>query len=322
MELFYLGPEGTHSHDAALRLRDAMLPSATVTACPTIPTVIDRTLDAVAGEGLACVPIENSIQGAVAQTWDTLMKSAADGVTTQSLSILAALTLPIHHYAIYPSGTSFDDVVTVYSHPQALAQCQHHLTQMFPNALPVATNSTAEAVQYVAKEAGRDGAAQTSAVAIAGRRAAERYGLIASDDPIEDQPGNATRFALVAPVGRAAEAKGDLLKLSVPGEWALAPEWTYTEYVVSLCLHGVAHCPGGLVGALSPFAQAGLNLGRVESRPVGDQLGNYVFYLDVSFPPQMNVAEITTYLSPVTRQLADNGVRIVQLGSYPIYQVQ
>lgn len=312
MNLYYLGPEGTHSHDAAVQLRDGMLRDAELIPCTTIPMVIERTCSVQAEKALCCVPIENSIQGSVAQTWDTLMKSACGtGGASQgdSISILAAFTVPIHHYAIHRQGISYEDVRRVYSHPQALAQCQEHIASLFPEAVPVALTSTAEAVRQIAEGDGA-GSQADAAVAIAGRNAAARYGLECSSSPIEDQAGNETRFALVGT--RASQVE----RVCTPLGWRL------DERMVSLCLHGVAHSPGGLVGALLPFAQAGLNLGRVESRPVGDRLGNYVFYLDVSFAASAAGAELNARLAPVTHQLAASGIEVVELGNYPVYQVE
>ncbi|GMA61528.1 prephenate dehydratase [Alicyclobacillus fastidiosus] len=312
MKLYYLGPEGTHSHDAAVQLRDALLAQADLIPCTTIPLVIEQTSSVQAENALCCVPIENSIQGSVAQTWDTLMKSAcraSDGGDGEPISILAAFTVPIHHYAIHRKGISYKDVQQVYSHPQALAQCQQHIASLFPKAVPVALTSTAEAVRQMA-EGGGTGSQHDAAVAIAGRNAAARYGLERSSSPIEDQAGNETRFALVGTPGGLSPCVG------TPQGWRLS------ERMVSLCLHGVTHSPGGLVGALLPFAEADLNLGRVESRPVGDRLGNYVFYLDVSFDASASPSEMGSCLAPVTRQLASSGIDVVALGSYPVYQVE
>lgn len=301
MHITYLGPPGTHSHEAAERFREQFLSQATLVPCGGLLDALHDVLDLPeATDQFACVPMENSIQGAVTQVWDALtahLGSHADVDACPTHGILVAMTQPIRQYVIHHEATVFADVRRVYSHPQALAQCAHHIQSLFPKATPTAVSSTADAVRIVSEE--RDG----TSVAIGSPRAAQAYGLSCYSQAIEDHAGNVTRFALVGSTGRRHGlefAKGQP-----------------TERVVSLCLRGVAHQPGGLVGALSPFAQAGLNLSRVESRPVGDELGNYVFYVDISMPPDDKEAEVT--IATVTQQLRVHGTRVITLGTYLVY---
>lgn len=300
MRIYFLGPEGTNGHDAASRAQTRFSLEATLQACQT-------NADAVMAffrdehTAFACVPIENSIQGAVTQTWDTLtaeILAQRDSSVTSRCGILAVLTMSIHHYPIYHEGTDFTQVKWVYSHPQALAQTQAHLSDLFPNAQTVAVNSTAEAVRVVRDDHSRQSAA------VASRQAAILYGLHCGDRPIEDRAGNVTRFALMG-------------RLDLVNKFEESAQKRVDE-VVSVCLRGVAHQPGGLVGALLPFAEAGLNLARLESRPVGDQLGNYVFYVDVSLkgePPDKRVV-----VQNVITALRARGTDVVELGSYPVYE--
>ncbi|WAH35372.1 prephenate dehydratase [Alicyclobacillus dauci] len=296
MKWFYLGPEGTHSHEAAAQLQAVCGMAGELVPCSSIPAAVEQVFRDEAVDTFACVPIENSIQGAVTQTWDVLMKSMVETKSKpEAPKMLIALTLPIHHYAIYRDGTEFSRVKHVYSHQQALAQCQNHIAQLCPNAALVAVNSTAEAARMVSEHDHAD------AVAIGSRRAADRYGLSYIPEPAEDKAGNVTRFALV---GKRA--------IVVGGKSGLQEN----EFVASLCLRGVGHQPGGLVGALQPFADFGMNLARVESRPVGDQLGNYVFYVDVSLQPDHVRAE--QLLVEVIAQLTSQGIDVVVLGAYPV----
>jgi len=192
--------------------------------------------------------------------------------------------------------TLFANVECVYSHPQALAQCAKHIELLFPKAVLCPVSSTADAARIVANEPG------LHAVAIGSPKAAQAYGLLCKPEPIEDHPGNVTRFGLVG--STAIQLSG-------------CAEMMPSERVVSLCLVGVAHQPGGLVGVLQPFAQAGLNLARVESRPVGDELGNYMFYLDISMAPHDKEAEST--LASVLHGLAQHGTQVIRLGTYLVF---
>lgn len=302
MRIYFLGPEGTNGHEAAARVRENLFTGAQLCPCATNGEAV-KAFFAETEASIACVPIENSIQGAVTQTWDTLTTEIVslpvyqrDGIT--DVGIQSALTMTIHHYPIYRDGTDFQTVKRVYSHPQALAQCQHHIAEAFPQAQTIAVNSTAEAVRVVASATSPDG------VAIASRQAATLYGLACGERPIEDRAGNVTRFALIGRVESFTRTS--------------EKERFVADNLVSICLRGVAHQPGGLVGALQPFANAGLNLARLESRPVGDQLGNYVFYVDVSMRGHLENRRHA--VDEVMAQLRGRGVEVVILGTYPVYE--
>jgi prephenate dehydratase len=138
----FLGPAGTYAESAALAcstwLQDEYGLDSILRPYPSIA----QTLQAAArGEThLAVAPVENSIEGSVTVTLDTVWK-------LDSLQIQKALVLPISH-ALLSRVEDIDQIKTIYSHPQALAQCQGWLAQMLPNAQLVATNSTTEAVQH------------------------------------------------------------------------------------------------------------------------------------------------------------------------------
>ncbi|MFD1674670.1 prephenate dehydratase [Alicyclobacillus fodiniaquatilis] len=297
MQIYYLGPEGTFSHQAAETCA-ASWRAEQLTACPTIVDAITRMFDDKTGNSLACVPIENSIDGSVTQTWDTVMRSIAVERVEENLvpaRILSAFNFPIHQYLHYLEHTDFSAVETVYSHPKALAQCQVNLGKRFPKAQLVSVNSTAEAARMVAN------ANDKRCVAIASQQAGERFGLLRHPEPMEDQAGNVTRFAMIG-------------RQEMPGIQSFA---VVSERVVSLCLRGVGHQPGGLVGTLAPIAEAGFNLTRVESRPVGNQFGIYVFYLDVTITANDERAERA--FNQVVEELRQRQVDVVLLGAYPVY---
>lgn len=299
LKIYYLGPEGTHSHEAAESVAALFLsPDASVVACSTLPDVLDACFEADSSEAFACVPIENSIQGSVWQVWDGLTRHVqACESDAARFEILAALTQPIHQYAVYSDGTSFDEVAEVLSHPQALAQCAQTIKALFPNAIPVSVSSTADAVRRVAQ------GSAANVVAIGSRRAAERHGLQSYPEPIEDRVGNVTRFALIGRSGASVKCPAGVAQ---------------TDLTVSLCLRGVPHRPGGLVEALQMFANASLNLTRLESRPVGDELGKYVYFVDVSVRGLQAMGQ--TEIEKVREELSRNGTDAVHLGAYPVFR--
>ncbi|HIK12817.1 MAG TPA: prephenate dehydratase [Oscillatoriaceae cyanobacterium M33_DOE_052] len=245
----YLGPPGTNSEAAAL----AYLKHYEATGgeecllCP-LPTIA-QTLRHVA-QGLAdkaVVPVENSLEGSVPVTLDTLWQ-------LDRLSIRQALVLPISHALISPAQ-AVADVVRVYSHPQALAQCQEWLEQNLPKAQLIPTNSTSEAVVQVHSD--------VAAAAIAPKRAAELYGVPVLAHPISDRADNFTRFWVVS-------------RETTPA-CAYPPGGTHT----SLGFSFPANVPGTLVQPMQVFASRGINLSRIESRPTKRELGEYLFFIDI-----------------------------------------
>jgi prephenate dehydratase len=204
---------------------------------------IAKTLNAVAtGQvPMAVVPVENSIEGSVTMTLDTLWQLDA-------LQVQQALVLPISH-ALISQAPSLAAIEYVYSHPQALAQCQGWIEQHLPTAKPIATNSTVEALQHL------DPHAPTAA--IASQRAADLYQLPILAHPINDRPDNCTRFWVMS----------------------LAPSTQGTHLSMAFSLP--RNTPGALVSALQIFGDRQLNMSRIESRPTKRSLGEYLFFVDL-----------------------------------------
>ena len=228
MRLGYLGPAGTFSEEAA---RTA--PGAADAELVGLPTVRDTILAVHGGEvDRAIVPIENSVEGPIAVTLDTL---ADDG---NDVAIRCWET----------ASTS--------SHPQAISQCARYLRDNLPGASVEPTASTAEAAQIVV-------ARDAPWAALGTLRAAELYGATVLAEAVEDEPGNATRFVWLA---RRADA---------PAPADIAPAKT------SLAFWGPGDdSPGWLVRCLSEFAFRGVNLTKIESRPLRGRLGHYRFFVD------------------------------------------
>ncbi len=190
------------------------------------------------------VPIENSTEGAIGRSLDLLLSSP--------LQICGEINLPIHH-KLMGQGAAAADVGRVYSHAQSLAQCHEWLNRNLPQVQRVPVASNAEAARLAANEPGT--------AAIAGDAAAELYGLRILADNIEDDPNNTTRFAVIA-AHDAGPSGSDRTSLVCSAQ----------------------NRPGGLYHLLAPFADNGVSMSRLESRPArgfGGSRWEYVFYIDI-----------------------------------------
>jgi prephenate dehydratase len=276
VKVAYLGPGGTFTEDA---LREAwnggeFEPLRT-------PTIHDAILAVQRGQAdRALVPFENSIEGSVRSTLDTL------AFETESVTIVGEHDYAVRAHLIAREGVELAQIEAVISHPQPLAQCARFLRETLPGVERRNATSTAAAVRMV-------GESPRPWAAIGARSAAELYGCAILREGIEDEAGNVTRFVWIAPEG--TEPVGE-------GPWK-------TSLVFSEL--GEDH-PGALVEALQEFSSRGVNLSRIESRPMRQGLGRYMFFCDLEGgleePP---VAEAIEAL----RTKAES-VRI--LGSYPV----
>ena len=245
----HLGPQGTYAEVATLAvarwLQTAGGDAPTLRPYPSIA----QTLYAVEeGETtLAVVPVENSTEGSVPVTLDTLWQ-------LDDIQIQQAWTLPITH-ALISHAPSIADIQTMYSHPQALAQCHDWLQENLPAIQRVATESTAKALEHLSPD--------QAVGAIASKRAAELYNLPVLAYPINDHPDNCTRFWVIGKTdGHYPEPQS---------------EATHSSLAFSL----PQNQPGALMMALQIFADRSLNLSRIESRPTKRSLGEYLFFMDV-----------------------------------------
>jgi chorismate mutase/prephenate dehydratase len=236
LRVAYLGPEGTWSQLAARRIFGL---SARYRECATIEAVFEIVDAGDATYGV--VPFENSTEGAVSTTSDALLEG--------SLLIRQEHVLPIAH-CLLSRARSLAAIETVYSHPQALAQCRGWIAKHLPRATVVQTTSTAAA----AREAHGD----ETAGAIGADLAAEIHDVPILRANIQDRRENATRFVVVA--------KED------------APPSGYDRTTIAF---GVADEKGALRRVLSALEDAGVNLTRIESRPSRKEAWHYVFLVDV-----------------------------------------
>lgn len=276
MRIAYLGPAGTFTEDA---LGEAS-PAGGFEPLRTA-TIHDAILAVERGEAdRALVPIENSIEGSVRPTLDALAFEAS-GVT-----IVGEYDYRVRVHLIAREGVGVEGVEAVLSHTQPLAQCARFLRETLPEVELRSVSSTAAAVRMVSESA-------RPWAALGARAAADLYGCAVLIEGVEDQSDNVTRFVWIAPAGTAPTGEGP---------------WR-TSLVFSEL--GEDH-PGALVDALSEFSSRGINLSRIESRPLRQGLGRYMFFCDLEgSEDDPTVAEAIAAL----RAKAES-VRI--LGSYPV----
>ena len=276
MRVSFLGPAGTFTEDA---LKEAS--SGEAMDLLRTPTVHDAIVAVERGEAeRAFVPFENSIEGSVRSTLDTL------AFDTEAVTIVGEHDFRVHAHLIAREGVELDQVSAILSHPQPLAQCAGFLREHLPGVERRSVSSTAEAVRMV-------GESVRPWAAIGARAAADLYGCVVLREGIEDESDNVTRFVWIAPA--ETKPQGD-------GPWR-------TSLVFSEL--GADH-PGALVDALQEFSNRGVNLSRIESRPLRQGLGRYMFFCDLEgAADEQPVAEALEAL----RAKAES-VRI--LGSYPI----
>ncbi len=276
-QVAYLGPKGTYAEQAASAVAKLEKLSQPV----FIPySGLRSVIEHLANKDCeaAVVPIENSVEGGVTTTLDSLW-------TYPDLFIQRALVLPIRH-ALISSG-SIDEISEVLSHPQALAQCSDWLRSNLPNALQLPTNSTSEAVRMVQGSKFR--------AAIASKEAAEINGVNNIAFPINDVPGNCTRFVLLKREESKAIPRADLASFA-------------------FSLH--SNTPGALLKALRCIAELGLNMSRIESRPSKRELGEYIFFVDIDL--KNKPIDIEKKLSPLLQPFCEN---IIYFGSYKSNQI-
>ena len=235
MRLAYQGEPGAYSEAAALQFGG---PHAETLPCKSFDDVFEAVVKKKATHGV--VPLENSIGGTIHRNYDLLLE--------HELSITAEVELDVVHCLQALPGTKLSDVKTVYSHPQALAQCERYLKEL--GVVVEAVYDTAGGAKLVAEQK------IASAAALASRRAAEVFGLEVLQEAVQDYEFNITRFAIIGGVPPAEANK--------------------TTVVFAL-----RSTPGSLFKALSVFALRDINLTKLESRPIRGAPWEYLFYVEV-----------------------------------------
>lgn len=232
----FQGETGAYSEEAAYRFFGSL---AQTRPCEKLEDVFKSVQHEEVPFGI--VPIENSLEGSISRTYDLLLDS--------SLKVYGQIELRIVHCLIAHPGSHLDSIKKVYSHPQALAQCQTFLRHLGYELIP--TYDTAGSVKMIKENGTEDGGA------IAGSRAAEVYGMEIIAREIEDNPNNFTRFFIIS--GQDFAPSGN----------------DRTSIAFS-----VKHKPGALYEALRQFAERNINLTKIESRPTKQKPWEYNFYID------------------------------------------
>jgi prephenate dehydratase len=254
----------------------------------TVPTVSIHEVFNLTEAGavdLGVVPVENSVEGSINETYDMLLSS--------NLKVVGEVVLRVVHCLIALRTATLGGIKVVYSHPQALAQCRNFVTSL--GVEPIVTYDTAGSVKMI-KEKRLEGAA-----AIAGERAARIYGLKVLKKGIEDYSTNSTRFLIVAREG------GEPERAKSP---AATRRGVSSGSKTSL-IFAVPHTPGSLYNALEVFARAKINLTKIESRPTKERPWEYYFFVD--FQGRRDDQKVVKVLSELARKTAFLKV----LGSYP-----
>ncbi len=248
--------------------------TATLLPCPRMEEVFSAVHSGTARYGV--VPVENTLAGSVMLHIDLLIQ--------HDLFVIGETVCRIEHAVIGAPGVQLKDVRQVMSHPVALEQCEGFFRN-HPEIHAVPEYDTAGAVDKVIKENRRDSAA------IAGRRTAELFGGVILADNIQDHSENFTRFLLVSPEVRGADD-------SVRNK---------TTIVLKL-----ANTPGSLFHSLRPFAERGIDLTKIESRPIKGSPFEYLFYIDLVSEP----GKVAVVLEAV-RELRNISASLRVLGTYP-----
>jgi len=266
----FQGEIGAYGEEAAFSFFG---PSVEVRPCEDFEEVFKTVEGAITQFGV--VPVENSLEGSISRVYNLMLDS--------SLRVRGEIELRVSHCLIVHVGTKLDGIRKVYSHPQALGQCQRFLKHLDAELVP--TYDTAGSVKMLRELGIHDGAA------IASARSAEIYGLSVLAREIEDNTNNYTRFFVLAEQDSPPTGNDK------------------TSIVFSL-----NHRPGALYEALNEFATRGLNLVKIESRPTRQKLWDYNFYLDFEGHRESRQAQETI------ASLEQHTFFIKVLGSYPKWQ--
>jgi prephenate dehydratase len=283
MRVAYLGPAGTFTEDALFEAMSTgvfAFESGTEFKFLRMATVHEAILAVEEGEAdRALAPFENSIEGSVRSTLDTL------ALATERVTIIGEYDFTVHAQLLMRKPIPLSDISQVYSHPQPLAQCARFLRERMPNAERLSVNSTAEAARIV-------GASSEPWAAIGARSAVNFYGCKIVCEDIEDETTNVTRFVWLAPTGTETP-RGRSWKTSL----------VFSELGEDR--------PGALVEVLQEFSSRKVNLARIESRPQRQELGRYMFFCD------LEGALSEPAVDEAVRALRTKADSVRVLGSYP-----
>lgn len=274
MKIAYLGPKGSFSHHVV----QTAFPKEELQAFANITDVIKAYEQGLVDYSV--VPVENSIEGSVHESLDYLFHQAR-------IQAVAEIVQPIHQQLMAVPGQS--KIEKIFSHPQALAQGKKFIEEHYPEAKLEVTASTAYAARFITEHPDQPFAA------IAPRNSAAEYGLELIAEDIQEMEANFTRFWVLGP------------------EIPTIPLQSQTEKM-SLALTLPDNLPGALYKALSTFAWRGIDLTKIESRPLKTALGEYFFIIDVDY----SAKELVHF---ARQELEAIGIQYKILGTYPIFTI-
>jgi prephenate dehydratase len=264
MRVAFQGEPGAFSEAAAVQLLgEGIRTVPRATFDAAFRAIVEGAADAL------LVPVENTLAGSVVRVYDLLLESP--------LEICGETILPIEHHLMGCPGATMEKLRSVASHPMALAQCEQFFLG-YPGLKRVPAEDTAGSVREMMDRRDATGGA------IAGRRAAGHYGAVILRENIEDNAENFTRFVLLLPPEQAQRFR--------------AREATKMSIAMRL-----AHRPGALLASLEPFAQHGVNLLKIESRPIHGKPFEYQFYIDVEAADRASLSAALQKVRTSTSQL-------------------
>ena len=274
-----LGPKGTHSEEAALWLKKFLREDWRLEICADIFDILTAVKERKLDAGL--VPVENSLEGSINVTLDTLARS-------DTLTVARELVWKVRNFLMTRPFADVRSVEKIFSHAQPLAQCRKFLHKNFPDAELVATTSTARAAEIVA-------ASEENFAAICTERAGKLNGLTVAAKDIQDNPNNFTRFFEIRYKPRDA-----------------APIETFDGDKVLIICQIDGSRAGSLCEVLNEFAKRGVNMTRIESRPARTILGAYIFFFELETDAGDNA------LKESIRAVYDKSIWLKNLGVFPI----
>ena len=276
-----LGPVGTHSEAAARYLMEWQSLDREIVCFGDIGECLHAVEMGVVDA--AFVPVENSLEGAIAVTLDALARS-------DTLRVRREVIWPVHNYLMARAKDA--EIRVVYSHAQPIAQCRDFLLRHCPQAEIIKTASTARAAEIVGASLADAGAA-----AICTRRAGALNGLVEIAGRIEDRGSNCTRF------------------FEVVRDGMLPPSAEEPDTVLLVCQIDGARA-GALYDVLGEFAHRAVNLTRIESRPARTELGAYMFFFDLDAHSDADA------IRGAVDAVAEKSVWLKVLGVFPVHMAR
>ena len=274
-----LGPKGTHSEEAALWLKKFSREDFKLEICADIFDVLNAVKERELDAGL--VPVENSLEGSINITLDTLARS-------DTLTITRELVWKVKNFLMTKPLVDAKNVQKIYSHAQPLAQCRKFLRKNFPDVEIISTTSTARAAELVAQS-------DEICAAICTERAGKLNGLAIAAKNIQDNPNNSTRFFEISYRPRDA-----------------APIETFDGDKVLIICQIDGSRAGSLCGVLEEFSKRGVNMTRIESRPARTILGAYIVFFDLETDAGNDA------LNEAIRAVYDKSIWLKNLGVFPV----